>query len=271
MAGIKRSPNAAPSLTTTDSLEACHGILRGARIFFFRRLTGWCHISSVPHRKFSSVNSPQKWTSGDRARGFTLIEVLVTIFIIIILLAAGVALLGGTGPQARKSGADLITGMIEQARTTAITTRSNVVLAIAEPRDFPAGDQCCRIGLFKVSGWTDDFSKPIGATLINRWKMLENGVVLIGGEVEDGLPNPLDGDKVTLSAGGKSIAVHAIVFNSRGGLVHPAGSRPIVMRVAEGSYRSGEAKPNRRAGSGTIAENLIRIGRVTARPYRIDG
>jgi prepilin-type N-terminal cleavage/methylation domain-containing protein len=227
--------------------------------------------SERPSPFFFLVNSPLKWLSGCRARGFTLIELLVTISIIVILLAAGVALLGGTGPQARKSAADMITGMIEQARTTAVTTRSHVVLAVVEPADFPAGDKRCRIGLFKVSGWTDDFSKPVAVNMISRWKILENGVVLIGGEVEGGLANPLDGDKITLGYGKGQVKARVIVFNPRGGLEYPEGSRPIAMRVAEGNYRNGAATPNRRAGSGTISENLIRIGRVTARPYRIDG
>jgi prepilin-type N-terminal cleavage/methylation domain-containing protein len=216
------------------------------------------------------VNSPQKWLPGSRARGFTLIEVLVTISIIVILLAAGVVLLGGTGPQARRSAADLLTGMIEQARTTAITTRFHVVLAVAEPADFPSGDGRCRVGLFKVSGWTDDFSEPVAASSISRWRVLENNVVLIGGEVEDGLTNPLDGPKATLDYGKGRVNAHVIVFNPRGGLQYPRVSRPIAMRIAEGAYRNGVATPNRRAGSGTISENLIRIGRVTARPYRID-
>jgi prepilin-type N-terminal cleavage/methylation domain-containing protein len=218
------------------------------------------------------VNSPTKWLSARRSRGFTLVEVLVTISILVILLSAGVALLGGTGSQSRKSATDLITGMIEQARTTAVTTRSNVVLAIAEPDDLPgANDKRCRIGLFKVEGWTDDFSEPISATLMTRWRILENNVVLIGGQVEDGLSNPLDGDKVTLKYGKGQVSARVIVFNPRGGLRYPSGSRPIVMRIAEGAYRDGKATPNRRAGSGTIPENQIKIGRVTARPYRIDG
>lgn len=196
---------------------------------------------------------------------------MVTIAIIVILLVAGVSLLGGTGSQARRAGADMLSGMIEQARTTAITTRSHVVLAVAEPGDLPANDRRCRLGVFQVGAWPDDSSEPVTAKLMSRWRILETGVVLIGGEVENGLENPLDGDEITLAYGGKSVIVHAIGFNPRGGLELPAGSRPIAMRVAEGAYRNGEPSPNRRGDSGTISETRIKIGRVTARPYRIDG
>jgi hypothetical protein len=162
--------------------------------------------------------------------------------------------------------------MIEQARTAAITGRSHVVLAVAEPGDLPTGDQRCRIGLFKVENWPDNLSQPIPSVLMSRWRMLENGVVLIGGEV-DGVANPLDGPELTLAYGtkGQTVRVHAIAFNSRGGLHHPAGSHPVAMRVAEGGYRGGKPSANRRGDSGTISENRLKIGRITARPYRIDG
>jgi hypothetical protein len=207
-----------------------------------------------------------------------LIEITVVIAVILILLVAGVSLIGGTGPSARKAGADMLTGMIEQGRTAAITSRSYVVLAIAEPGDLPANDTRSRIGLFKVKPdqWPQNTSDPVPAVLMSRWRMLENGVVLIGGEV-DGLQNPLDDDihpqlSITYGASGKTrtVVVHAIAFNPRGGLHHPAGSNPIVMRIAEGGYRNGTATPNRRGDSEAISENRLKIGRVTARPYRID-
>lgn len=47
----------------------------------------------------------------------------VVIAILLILMTAGVSLMNGTGAQARRAGTDMLTGMIEQARTTAITTK----------------------------------------------------------------------------------------------------------------------------------------------------
>jgi hypothetical protein len=205
-----------------------------------------------------------------------LIEISVVIAVLVILLVAGISLLGGTGAAARKAGADMLTGMIEQARTAAITSRSYVVLAIAEPGDLPANDTRCRIGLFKVKPdqWPQNTLDPVPAVLMSRWRIMENGVVLIGGDV-DGLQNPLDETQLSITYGTsgtpRTVVVHAVAFNPRGGLHHPAGSNPIVMRIAEGGYRNGIATPNRRSDSDAIPENRLKIGRVTARPYRIDG
>lgn len=225
------------------------------------------------------MTSPDRWYPGGGRRAFTLIEITVVIAVLVILLVAGVSLIGGTGASARKAGADMLAGMIEQARTAAIASRSYVVLAVAEPGDLPAGDTRCRIGLFKVKPdqWPQNASDPVPAVLMSRWRLLENGVVLIGGAV-DGLQNPLDDathPQLTLTYGAaanpRTVVAHAIAFNPRGGLHHPAGSNPIVMRIAEGGYRNGVATPNRRSDSDAIPENRLKIGRVTARPYRIDG
>ena len=209
-------------------------------------------------------------------RAFSLIEMMVVIAILVTLMTAGVSLLNGTGSQSRKTGTDMLSGLIEQARTTAITSRSYVVLAIAEPGDLPLGDERCRIGLFKVNeDWPDASTTPVplNCTLLNRWQTLNSGIVLIPGDV-DKLPNPLnDKSEITITYGGTrnlSVKVHAIAFNSRGGLHYPAGSTPVALRIAEGGYRGGKATPNERGTPKSIAENRLKIGRVTARPSRID-
>ena len=202
---------------------------------------------------------------------------MLAVFAVIgILLVAGVSLLGDTGAQARRAASDMLSGMIEQARTTAITTRSHVILAIAEPGDLPTDDNRCRLGLFRVDEWPEDNTAPVPAVLLSRWRILERGVVLIGGDADDGtggpLPNPLDENQLRISyaAGGdvRTLEAHAMAFNPRGGLHFPEGSRPVQLRIAEGMYRNGEAAPVRRGEERTIAENRLKIGRVTARPYR---
>lgn len=211
-------------------------------------------------------------------RAFSLVELLVIIVLISVLLVAGVGVLGDSGYKARRAGADMLTGMIEQARTTAITSRSHVILAIAEPGDLPAGDTRGRLGLFRVESWPEAADGEIPAVLINRWRPFRDGVVLLGG-VAGGdaanLPNPMDSPKLGIRYGGpggnRTIQVHALVFNPRGSLHYPTGSSPVIMRIAEGGYRDGVATPNRRGDSQAISENRIRIGRVTARPLRIDG
>jgi hypothetical protein len=198
---------------------------------------------------------------------------VAVIAILVILMTAGVSLLSGTGAQSRRAGPDWLTALVEQARTRAITSRSHIVLAIAEPGDLVNGDERCRIGMFRVDEW------PTGATpvtslngvLLNRWQTLDTGIALVGGQI-DGVENPLDSPQITLAYGvGKSVKVHAIAFSPRGGLHHPTGSTPVVMRLAEGNYRGGVATPYLRGAAKTIAESRLKIGRVTARPYRIDG
>jgi len=102
-------------------------------------------------------------------------------------------------------------------------------------------------------------------------------VVLLPGPV-DGITirNPLDIDETKINVvygpSNKEITVkvRAIKINSRGALTLPTGSDQILFRIAEGGYRNGKAMANIRADAKKASENLLQVGRVTARPYRID-
>ncbi len=218
---------------------------------------------------------PPKSVIARHENAFSLVEMAAVTAILATLMSAGIGLLNGTGSRSREAGTDLLTGLIEQARTAAITSRTHVVLAIAEPGDLPAGDGRCRIGLFKVDDWPEPAPTPLvlKGVLLKRWQTLDAGIALIGGDV-DGVANPLDQPQVTITCGGgkyPDVQVHVIVFNSRGGLHYPPGSTPVSIRLAEGGYRGGKAAANRRGERKTITENRLKIGRVTARPYRSDG
>jgi type II secretory pathway pseudopilin PulG len=207
------------------------------------------------------------------APAFSLTEMVAVIAVVVILLMLGAGLLPGNGTQARKAGTDLLASLIEQARTTAITSRTHVVLAIAEPGDLPENNTQCRVGLIGVDQWPDALKDTLKGVLLTRWFALDTGIALIGGEV-DGMANPLDEAELTIACGTtrlSKLTVHALAFNEGGVLAYPAGAAPVAMRVAEGGYRGGAAMPYRRGASGVIRESRLKIGRVTARSYRIDG
>jgi prepilin-type N-terminal cleavage/methylation domain-containing protein len=207
---------------------------------------------------------PSPRSIASAAPGFSLIELMVVMAIIGALTMAGLSVMGNTAASARRTGTDQFVAAIEQARTAAITRRKPVILAIAEPQ---AGDvdEPCRFGLFEVDSLPDEGS-DLEARQLQRWSTLPTGVVFLDGKIRD-FDNLLDQDKVQLSwkDGQNSATVHALVFNTRGGLAWPSGSDPVAVKVGNGNYRDGKPMPI--AGGG---HNLLRIGRVVARPWRLD-
>ncbi len=229
------------------------------------------------------ISKPKIGVCGESA--FTLIEMVAVIAILVTLMTSAVSLLKDTSAQSRRVATDLLTGIVEQARTVAMTSHSDVVLAIAEPSGFPAGDERCRIGLFKVKEWPDMVSGSAltlaanNCVQLSRWQILNTGVILLNGDLEVGgsdekIKNAITREpEVSLAykSGNKTLSfnVHVIAFNSHGGLRYPTGSSPTILRIAEGAYRNKEPAANLRKGHEKPTESILKIGRIIARPYRI--
>jgi len=214
---------------------------------------------------------PYHQTRTRAGRGFTLVELLSVMVVMGILLAAGTAALVRGGASERRTACDLLRGTVEQARTMAIARRQTVLLALAGPGDVGASDGRCRVGLFVVDQLNRDGCAS-GAKLVRRWEVMPGGVVLLGGG-DGGMRNPLDDKPVSLryvvSGAPVEIRVHVLSFTPRGGLGWPLGSDPMVLRLAEGGYQGGKAVAIQR--DGRVAEEKLRVGRVVARPWGIDG
>lgn len=207
-----------------------------------------------------------------RNAAFSLVEICAVLAVTLLLLTAGIRILGGTSGQSLKSATDSCTGLLEQARATAITSRSFVVLAIAEPGDLPGDDKRCMIGLFKITDWPAS-AATLDGVLLRRWQPLPSGIILLPGSVK-GLRNPRDEPEMTLRSQSGKQAIegrfHLLAINPRGGLHWPAGSDPLVLRIAQGAYQHRQPTAGTRSHSKGV-ENTLRIGRLTARPYRNDG
>ncbi len=198
----------------------------------------------------------------------------IVIAIFVLLTTIVISFTSSTNAQILKTNTDIITGLIEQARVTAVTSRSYIILGIEEPPNQTTNDGRCRIGLFKIDEWPEKAILPlvIKGQLLSRWENLSIGIVLIEHEV-NGLPNLIDTEKITINYGGpKSLTtkVHAMAIHPRGGLQYPVGSSPLLVRIALGTYRNGKATANKYGELKQIWGNRLKIGRINARCYPTD-
>lgn len=189
---------------------------------------------------------------------------LVVVLIVGSLLALGAGMFNRTGSEAVKTGSEKFTAMVEQARTSAITRRKPVALAIFSPGDTQDGLEACRLGLFSLEEW--ESGEPVVGELIQRWQGLPGGVGFAGGEYES-LENIMDTGKVSISwkNGSQQAEVPMLIFSARGGLLSPGGSKPVIVTIASGVHQRGEFIL--RNGGG---RRIIRVGRVVARPWMLD-
>lgn len=189
---------------------------------------------------------------------------MVVLVIVGTLTTISLSMFGKTASRARRTGVDQFTAAVEQARTSAITRRKPVVLAIAPPVT-GSNDQKCRYGLFEIDELPDEGS-DLEAVQVQRWNLMPDGVIFLDGKV-DGLRNVIDEDeiRITWKDGENEARIRALVFSPRGGLMWPAGSDPVALTIGTGTYIDGQPRSNSAGG-----HNSLRIGRVVARPWRLD-
>ncbi|NJM36547.1 MAG: hypothetical protein HC845_00990 [Akkermansiaceae bacterium] len=62
-------------------------------------------------------------------------EMAIVIAILTLLATVGIVFTNSTNAETLKTNTDILTGFIEQARITAITSRAHIVLGIEEPEN----------------------------------------------------------------------------------------------------------------------------------------
>ncbi|MEM9236388.1 MAG: prepilin-type N-terminal cleavage/methylation domain-containing protein [Verrucomicrobiota bacterium] len=210
-----------------------------------------------------SISHPPSSPSRHR-QGFTLVEIITVIAVIVILVSISASVIGNTGATALKTAGETLTASVEQGRTAAITRRREVALAVLEPGKGGFDDGQVRLGLFELEGETD--AGALKGTLLKRWTKLPGGIAFFGGEV-DSLDNLVDQEPITIEwkDGNESAQMHTLIFTARGGLSRPRGSESVVVTIGRGTYANGSVK---KFGKG--ANRTLRIGRVVARPWILD-
>ena len=218
-------------------------------------------------------------------RGFSLVELLLVMTVIVILIAvAGPALRGLLGSDNRKAAVSQLMGALEQARATALEKGVNVFVGFAAS-DFP--DPSWRFNRFLIfREYSDALDGPAGGNrplylALTKWQSLPQGMVL--GNPADLTTPPQIGDSLSLtgnhglppavdSTGNVSTYsnLEVVSFNSAGVIQKPAAATELQNGIypIQGFYRAdgrNQVETRKRQPGTDLAYDRIQLARYTGR------
>ena len=169
-----------------------------------------------------------------RVRAFSLVELLAVVGIIALISVAAVPVMRGLGgSQSSRATAQILVSALEQARTAAILTGTNVFLAIPNA-SFPVTNLryssyvLLRPRVTNNGGPNDDFLTNQSAPwlVLSKWERLP-GDLGFSPRKTDSLPS-IQVSNVTVAGTNFSGTLPAIGFNSGGGLVDQSGTNGLL-------------------------------------------
>lgn len=241
------------------------------------------HAAMVPTgTTFSGLENASGRKAGE---GFSLVEILVVSGVIGLLLALTVPGLVAFTPS-RKSAIHEVSGFLENARSRAMASRTEMIVAFADGT-FPGEGAYRSYALFALEGGTDDPPGDRPLRQLSPWRTLPRGMVFAkGGDFElpagavfrtlfEG-PERRSFPLPSVSAGGDggSAALPSLHFGTDGGIRFPdfSDADALHLGVVEGFYSREQGRVELTAtrpginGTGTYANgDCLEVGFYTGR------
>jgi prepilin-type N-terminal cleavage/methylation domain-containing protein len=210
-----------------------------------------------------------------RRAGFTLIEVLVVISIIVILFAVGVPLLSDPANSARKSSADILRSALQQARAHSIATGSYTsVLLPSYAADAETGGKM--IGFAEVEADPSAAAKFKVTRLVQRWTQLPEQIFFFDRNTANIPQNTLmdlgASSQITADYRKRPVACSFIIFSPNGQILQNTNSTntaKLLVGLGKGTLKNGSVTPTQRS-SNQIVFDLFQISRLSARMRQVD-
>jgi len=225
-------------------------------------------ISRAPRSPTSDLRPPTFAERG-RSRGFTLLELLVVMGIILIALAALVpAITSLSKSGGRRAALNSLLGGIEQARAEAI--KSSQATYVVFPA-FTSGTQSTldRYNYRSYAIFEDDAANPGNVKQLTDWKSFPTGVALRAAGTA-ALSNLADPAALTPSVAfsfppdASAAPFKCFKFNSNGEVQAPAGK--VLLCIFEGYVNSGSEVATTKDGSGNpSAVEYLMVSQFTGR------
>lgn len=203
--------------------------------------------------------------------GFTLLEVLVVVGLLVLMAGLGQVALGVASGDERRAACGHLVAMIERARAEAVVGRAPVLLGLEIPEAVESGEGVGRMALFRAEAWPAPDQGCLPVVRLGQWVEIGRGLVFCAGS-RDGMGNPVDGLPWSLECSGiagEGVRARIMVFDGAGRLVYPEGSTSVALGVAEGRYVGGRAVLRGSPSSGAVLEDWVSVGRHAGRSHWI--
>ena len=204
-----------------------------------------------------------------RARGFSLMELLVVMGIISLLLIAAFPIFINNSNSARNASREIIKGHLQQARAHAIATGNATALAIPVLGSGPVlGARA--VSLVEVENSTGEYvsikdEQGKGRLLQRFGKLSGNFYFLSSSQVSAAQPTVLEtGENLQVSFNGRDFDCQAIIFAPNGQIVQPPSGTPIAIAIGQATKRGSSLELTDRTG-GQPGYDLLQINRLTGR------
>ncbi len=189
-----------------------------------------------------------------RAKGFSLIELLAVITIIVIMASMSVPVLTSLSNQSGRKGAvNILLNSFEQARVTALSNGVNAYVGFANETAFPASDSPYPYRAFILfRDRTDDDPGTGQYIALTKWTLLPKNISFkserysVVGDPSF-VPHTVTSDG-SIPIVGNGTALPAIVFSPSGSIQNPTNTADLKLYIYEGFFALGKdnfISPNR--------------------------
>ncbi len=206
-------------------------------------------------------------------RGFSLVEMLVVMVILLILIGIAAPAFVKTSARARQATRELVKGHLMRARSNAIATGQNT--AVIFP-DYIAGNDIGgkMLGIAEVTWKTDpvDVTKNAYAVtkVLQRWEKIPGSVMILN-QASSGFARTTimeQTTKISSTIAGKNITGSFVVFAPNGQIVFPA-NQTIEIILGLGSNSGGSVKATEKNDS-KVSYDILQINRISGKARLIE-
>lgn len=197
--------------------------------------------------------------------GFSLVELLAVVAILMLLMAVAVTTMMPTAARARQAARAMLEGQLARTRSHAVSAGVPTALLFAGYQ--ADGGIAGRATAVVEVEWDDQAAAWKSKRVLSRWEAMPGQVVFFPGAVANCGPTLMDRPQVLAARGpsGADVSGPFLLFGPNGGVEWPAAGEPLVVAFGSGAVQGGGVQATEKGPDGVPVHDRLLLSRLTGR------